>query len=123
MPTVRIETIKLTEEERASLAHQVYETMRSKVGDRVIDVYISEYTAFQRKDREPDEPSALMELIAALVLPKDQMADLTQALCDAVRSALKRPAMHVTLSYIRRDQDHLGVDGELLSDLYKRLSQ
>ena len=123
MPTVRIETIPLTEAERLALASQVYETMKRQVGDRVIDVYISEYTLFQRKGAEPDAPSALVELVAALVLPKDQMAELTSALCDTIRTALKKPDLHVTFSYLRRDQDHLAVDGELLSDLYKRLAQ
>lgn len=122
MPTLEIKTIPLTEKERADLAARVYEIMKSKVGDRVIDIYISEYTYFQRKASVPEKPSALVELVAALILPKDDMAELTKALYDGIREVLCRPEMNVTFSYIRRDQDHLAVNGELLSDLYRRLA-
>lgn len=122
MPTVHIETIPLTEEKRERLAEKVYNTVKSKVGDRVIDVYISEYKLFRRKGAALPEPTALVEFVAALVLPKDDMAELTKALHDTICEAMEQP-VHVTFSYLRRDQDHLGVDGELLSDLYKRLAQ
>lgn len=122
MPTIRIETIPLTEKERTDLAARVYEIMRDHVGDRVIDVYIGEYTLFQRKGVTQEEPSALVELVAALILPKDDMAELTRALYEGIRDALRRPDMNVTFSYVRRDQDHLAVNGELLSDLYRRLA-
>lgn len=123
MPTIRVETIPLTETEQCTLAARLYEGMKKMIGDRVIDVYISEYRYFTRKGMVPDAPCALLEMIAALEMSKDELAALTKMLCDEVRTALGRPDMLVTFSYVRRDRDCLGVDGELLSDLYKRLGK
>lgn len=123
MPTVRVETTKIAENTRIKMADAIYNVMKSQFGDRVIDVYISEYQLFTRKGSVPDAPSALVELIAALIIPKDDMALLALNLDKVIRECMGEPDMNVTLSYVRRDQDHLAVNGELLSDLYKRLSK
>jgi phenylpyruvate tautomerase PptA (4-oxalocrotonate tautomerase family) len=116
MPTLDIRTFRLTEEERQKAAAELTSALKSIVGDRVIDVYISVYETWYRKGVKQEEPSALISVLGAVTLNKDDFSVLTKNIYAAFIAAVNKPDMNVTFSYTPTDQDHLAVNGVLLAD-------
>lgn len=119
MPTLDIKTFKLTKEQRHKVSVDLYEAMKEVVGDRVIDIYISTYESFYRKGVEEAEPSALINVIGAITINRHDFDILTKKIYEAFIKAVDKPNMNVTFSYVPADQDHLAVNGVLLSDFPK----
>jgi hypothetical protein len=119
MPTLDIKTFKLTEDEQQTLSTELYKTFKEVVGDRVIDIYISTYETWFRKGVRQNEPSALISILGAVILNKDDFGILTKNVYTTFIKAVNKPDMNVTFSYTPMDQDHLAVNGVLLADFPK----
>lgn len=116
MPTLDIRTFPLTKEERHNVSTNLYEVMKEVMGDRVIDIFISTYESFYRKGVEDKEPSALISILGAITINRHDFDILTKRVYQTFIKAVNKPDMNVTFSYIPMDQDHLAVNGVLLSD-------
>jgi phenylpyruvate tautomerase PptA (4-oxalocrotonate tautomerase family) len=116
MPTLDIRTFRLTEEEQQKVAEGLTSALKSIVGDRVIDVYISAYETWYRKGVKQEEPSALISVLGAVTLNKDDFSVLTKNVYTTFIAAVNKPNMNVTFSYTPTNQDHLAVNGVLLAD-------
>ena len=115
MPSIRILTTRLDRPSKQRIARCFADSVRELLAVPTVEVFFQEYSTLYVNGEELDGGFVTLQLEGP-DRPREVLARLCRSLCDNYRAISSDLCCEVNFIYHVNDQDHMGVNGVLLSD-------